>query len=239
MASTTAAPSSARTRACPAWKIRFASGCRRSRPAVLPSTPAIAFPAGRARCLQAPSPTTRCFASRLDGERYVSEERLLVDLLPYIRDVRRGPDGLIYVVTHARFRRSYRLETRLIHAHSRLCQPLAPPAPRQCRTRFHDRAVEGSTEDEVKLSLRRRTRRDRRDVCGNPGRAQGATRLKTTSSAAMVIGSDSTLACNGRLFDKPPTLAAARQQLLDLRGQTHELCSSVGRRARRCTALAP
>jgi len=42
-----------------------------------------------------------------------------------------------------------------------------------------------------------------------------------------VIGADSTLACNGRLFDKPATLAAARLQLLALAGQTHELCSSV------------
>ncbi len=41
------------------------------------------------------------------------------------------------------------------------------------------------------------------------------------------MGSDSTLACNGRLFDKPPTLEAARKQLLALRGQTHELFSSV------------
>ena len=50
-----------------------------------------------------------------------------------------------------------------------------------------------------------------------------------------MIGADSTLACNGRLFDKPATLAAARRQLLALRGQTHELFSSVvvaqGRRA--------
>jgi septum formation protein len=44
---------------------------------------------------------------------------------------------------------------------------------------------------------------------------------------AMVIGADSTLACNGRLFDKPPTMDAARKQLLALRGQTHELFSSV------------
>ena len=42
-----------------------------------------------------------------------------------------------------------------------------------------------------------------------------------------MIGADSTLACNGRLFDKPPTLDAARKQLLALRGQTHELFSSV------------
>ena len=37
----------------------------------------------------------------LDGERYRGEERLLVDRLPYIRDVRQGPDGLLYLVTHA------------------------------------------------------------------------------------------------------------------------------------------
>ena len=43
----------------------------------------------------------------------------------------------------------------------------------------------------------------------------------------MVVGADSTLACNGRMFDKPPDLAAARKQLHTLRGQTHELFSSV------------
>jgi glucose/arabinose dehydrogenase len=46
----------------------------------------------------------------LDGDRYVGEERLLVDLLPYIRDVRQGPDGLLYVVTHTDSGGLYRLE---------------------------------------------------------------------------------------------------------------------------------
>jgi glucose/arabinose dehydrogenase len=41
------------------------------------------------------------FRIELDGDRYVGEERLLVDLLPYIRDVRQGPDGLLYLVTHS------------------------------------------------------------------------------------------------------------------------------------------
>ncbi|CAN5923349.1 PQQ-dependent sugar dehydrogenase [soil metagenome] len=40
------------------------------------------------------------FRVELDGERYRSEERLLVDRLPYIRDVRQGPDGFLYLVTH-------------------------------------------------------------------------------------------------------------------------------------------
>src|SRR5262245_57973797 len=54
-----------------------------------------------------------------------------------------------------------------------------------------------------------------------------AVRVSARHGAAFVIGADSTLACDGRLFDKPPTLAAARDQLLALAGKTHELCSSV------------
>lgn len=54
-----------------------------------------------------------------------------------------------------------------------------------------------------------------------------AVKVSSRHPASMVIGADSTLACNGRLFDKPPTLDAARKQLLMLRGQTHELFSSV------------
>ncbi|MCC8429279.1 PQQ-dependent sugar dehydrogenase [Reyranella aquatilis] len=46
----------------------------------------------------------------LDGDRFVGEERLLVDVLPYIRDVRQGPDGLLYVVTHTDSGGLYRLE---------------------------------------------------------------------------------------------------------------------------------
>ena len=54
-----------------------------------------------------------------------------------------------------------------------------------------------------------------------------AVKVSSRRPEAIVIGADSTLACNGRLFDKPPTLDAARKQLMALRGQTHELFSSV------------
>src|SRR5690348_4162911 len=54
-----------------------------------------------------------------------------------------------------------------------------------------------------------------------------AVRVSSKHPEAIVIGADSTLACSGRLFDKPPTLEAARKQLQALRGQTHELFSSV------------
>ena len=44
---------------------------------------------------------------------------------------------------------------------------------------------------------------------------------------ALVIGGDTTLACEGRLFDKPDDIAAAGEQLRFLRGRTHELHSAV------------
>lgn len=44
---------------------------------------------------------------------------------------------------------------------------------------------------------------------------------------AVVIGADQTLALGDRLFDKPPTLAAAREQLISLRNNTHTLHSAV------------
>jgi glucose/arabinose dehydrogenase len=50
------------------------------------------------------------FRIELDGERYRSEERLLEGRLPYIRDVRQGPDGLIYLVTQSEEGGLFRLE---------------------------------------------------------------------------------------------------------------------------------
>ena len=83
----------------------------------------------------------------------------------------------------------------------------------------------GVDEDEVKLSLVAE-RASPQDIAETLAELK-AQRVSKRHPQAMVIGSDSTLACNGRLFDKPPTLADARDQLLALRGQTHELCSSV------------
>jgi len=41
------------------------------------------------------------FRLETDGEKIVNEERLIEGRLPYIRDVRQGPDGLLYLVTHS------------------------------------------------------------------------------------------------------------------------------------------
>ena len=45
--------------------------------------------------------------------------------------------------------------------------------------------------------------------------------------SALVIGSDQMLSCNGRWFDKPPDRAAAKAQLMALRGHRHELTAAV------------
>jgi len=50
------------------------------------------------------------FRIELDGERYVGEERLIEGRLPYIRDVRQGPDGLLYLITHSNDGGLFRLE---------------------------------------------------------------------------------------------------------------------------------
>jgi septum formation protein len=40
---------------------------------------------------------------------------------------------------------------------------------------------------------------------------------------ALVIGADQVMSCDGRLYQKPPSVAAAREQLRELRGKTHVL----------------
>ncbi len=52
-----------------------------------------------------------------------------------------------------------------------------------------------------------------------------ASRLR--DPAALVIGGDQLLVCEGGWFDKPADLAAARAQLLALRGRTHTLVTAV------------
>jgi len=90
-----------------------------------------------------------------------------------------------------------------------------------------DFAIEtsGVDEDEIKLSLSAE-KATPRDIAETLAELK-AQRVSKRHPEAMVIGADSTLACNGRLFDKPPTVEAARQQLRVLAGQTHELHSSV------------
>ncbi len=54
-----------------------------------------------------------------------------------------------------------------------------------------------------------------------------AARVARAFPDALVIGADQLLLCNGRWFDKPATLAEARDHLLALRGQSHTLMTAV------------
>ncbi len=50
---------------------------------------------------------------------------------------------------------------------------------------------------------------------------------RRAGDGALVIGADQILVCGGRWFDKPADAAAARAQLLSLRGETHELATAL------------
>ncbi len=52
-----------------------------------------------------------------------------------------------------------------------------------------------------------------------------AQRIARRHPGALVVGADQMLECEGHWFDKPADRAAARAQLLDLRGRTHRLVS--------------
>ncbi|WP_434615931.1 Maf family protein [Azospirillum sp. B2RO_4] len=52
-----------------------------------------------------------------------------------------------------------------------------------------------------------------------------AQRITRRHPGALVVGADQMLECEGRWYDKPADRAAARAQLLDLRGKTHRLVS--------------
>lgn len=54
-----------------------------------------------------------------------------------------------------------------------------------------------------------------------------AARVARREPEALVIGADQLLVCEGRWFDKPEDLPAARAQLQALRGRTHTLFTAV------------
>jgi septum formation protein len=51
--------------------------------------------------------------------------------------------------------------------------------------------------------------------------------VSTGLSDALVIGADQVLACGAEMFNKPASVAEAREQLVRLRGKTHELHTAV------------
>jgi len=57
--------------------------------------------------------------------------------------------------------------------------------------------------------------------------ATKAQQVSRNHGGKLVIGADQMLACDHHWFDKPADLTAARNQLLSLRGRSHELISAV------------
>lgn len=54
-----------------------------------------------------------------------------------------------------------------------------------------------------------------------------AMRVSVRRPDAVVLGADQLLVCDGKWFDKPVDIRAAREQLLRLRGQRHTLATAV------------
>ena len=81
-----------------AWSSRSTTGIPSSRPPACRSTPAKRSPAGRAASSSARCGRASCPPHPRNG-RVTNEERYLGDQRERIRDVRQGPDGLLYLIT--------------------------------------------------------------------------------------------------------------------------------------------
>lgn len=85
--------------------------------------------------------------------------------------------------------------------------------------------VPGVDEDEVKASMRSE---------GAPVEAVADTlatlkaiRVSSAHPDVLVVGADQMLECDGKWFDKPGDIAAARNNLISLRGQSHDLVTAA------------
>jgi septum formation protein len=80
-------------------------------------------------------------------------------------------------------------------------------------------------EEAIRQSLQAETARPR-DIADALAEMK-ARKLSDKTSGALVLGCDQVLAFQSHLYGKPASLAEAREQLLALRGQTHELISAL------------
>ena len=80
-------------------------------------------------------------------------------------------------------------------------------------------------EEEIKAAFR--AERQSAAECAIALAEAKASRVARRNPGSLVIGADQMLVCDGVWFDKPSDLAAARAQLLALRGRRHELASAV------------
>jgi septum formation protein len=80
-------------------------------------------------------------------------------------------------------------------------------------------------EDEIKAAFR--AERRNAGECAAALAEAKAARVARRHPGSLVIGADQMLVCDGVWFDKPGALAAARAQLVALRGKRHELISAL------------
>ncbi len=70
-------------------------------------------------------------------------------------------------------------------------------------------------------------KQDHQDNAAGLALALAAAKAKAIHAEGLVIGADQLLECDGRLFDKPGDIAAARTNLQFFRGKTHILVAGV------------
>jgi septum formation protein len=87
--------------------------------------------------------------------------------------------------------------------------------------------VETSAVDEAEIKSAFRAEQRPAVDCAIALAEAKASRVSRRHAGALVIGADQILVCDGVWYDKPADRAAARDQLLALRGKRHELISAV------------
>ncbi len=90
-----------------------------------------------------------------------------------------------------------------------------------------DFMVEPAHVDEQVLKERLTTDGAGADRCALALAEAKALTLSERHRDALIIGADQILVCDGRWFDKPSDLGAARRQLMALRGRSHVLETAV------------
>jgi septum formation protein len=87
--------------------------------------------------------------------------------------------------------------------------------------------AEAAAVNEAELKAAFRAEHASAEVCAEGLAGLKAMRITARHPAALVIGADQMLDCDGVWFDKPKDLAEARVQLLALGGRTHRLVTAA------------
>jgi septum formation protein len=87
--------------------------------------------------------------------------------------------------------------------------------------------IEAAAVDEAEIKSSFRAERRPAVECAVALAEAKAARVSRRHAGALVIGADQILVCDGIWYDKPSDRAAARDQLMALRGKRHELVSAL------------